>query len=376
MKILQLGKAYPPANLGGVEVTIKLITEGLRKKNVICDVLGVNDSYRTQIEDSDLGKVYREKRIMKAFSTLLSFHLIFRLKKILNRYDILHIHHPDPMSVFAAWLCQPKCKVVLHWHSDILKQKILLKLFKPLQTWILERADVIVATSPQYAEHSNDLKPYSHKTSIIPIGLDTTGLIYDEIRSSEIKTTYKDKTQVLEIGRLTYYKGYEYYIQAIDQKKDKKYYLIIIGKGDQEKALMSRIGKLNLGENVKLLGNVSDEERNAYLAACDIFVLSSIYKTEAFAIVQIEAMSMGKPIVSTIIPGSGVDWVNKNRVSGLTVPRMDSNALANAIEDIGSDPNLYSYLSVNGKERFNSYFTQEEMSNGLITIYKGLLGRS
>jgi len=368
MRILQLGKAYPPVNLGGVETTIQLITEGLHNRQIKCDVLGSNDNFKSIVDIKEFGQIYREGLLKKAFSTLFSIGLINRLRKIHKNYNIIHIHHPDPMSAIALWLVRPSSKIVLHWHSDILRQKNLLKIYRPVQSWLLKRSDVIIATSPNYAQGSADLAPYLNKVVVIPIGIDQSQLRSDGKMVDKIKETYFGKKIVLTIGRMSYYKGYEYLIEAAGLLKG-DVVLLVIGNGELEEELRSKARYLIDTGKIVFLGKVGDLERNCYLQACDLFVLSSILKTEAFAIVQIEAMALGKPVVSTEIPGSGVHWVNLNGASGITVPIKDSQRFASAITEIIENKELYGLLSVGAKNRFKQKFTQEVMIDSLLDLY-------
>lgn len=371
MRILQLGKAYPPVNLGGVESTIQLINEGLHKEKIKCDVLGVNYKFESVEEKLHFGTIYRSSLIIKLFSTLLSVSLIFKLNKIKNNYDVIHIHHPDPMSAVALWFSNSSNKVVLHWHSDILKQKYLLKLFYPIQIWLLNRADVIIATSLNYAEGSTTLIPFKNKIKIVPIGIDSSKLSIDPLKVKQILERYKNFKIILSIGRMSYYKGYEYLIDSVGLlKEDCK--ILILGGGKLAEKLKDRIPNGHHGK-IEFLGNLNDLERNCYLAACDIFVLSSIYKTEAFAIAQVEAMYFSKPVISTEIPGSGVHWVNLNNISGLTVPIKDSKSLAIAINRILDDSNLYTRLAKGASNRYLTEFTQDLMIRRLIRLYKDLI---
>lgn len=372
MKILQLGKAYPPANLGGVEVTIKLITEGLHKLGVKCDVLGVNNKYVSDNEVRNFGTIYREALIIKAFSTLFSIKLIYRLFIIRKNYDIVHIHHPDPMATFAIWLVRPKCKIIVHWHSDILRQKYLLKLFMPFQTWLLNNCNNIICTTKSYADNSTDLQSYNHKVTVIPIGIDSSKLKFDNDIVDEIKKKFHKKKIVLSIGRMSYYKGYEFLIEAVKFFKP-EINLLIIGDGELKKNLEEKVEKEKLSNQIYFLGKVDDIVRNSYLYASDIFVLSSIYKTEAFGIVQLEAMSFAKPIVSTMIPNSGVDWVNQNFISGLTVPICDSLSIANAVNLIVENSDLRIKLGKGSHDRFKNNFTQEIMTQSIFNLYTDIL---
>ena len=152
-----------------------------------------------------------------------------------------------------------------------------------------------------------------------------------------------------------------------------EYVLLIGGKGPLRKELQELIDRLGLQERVKLLGFISDSLKPAYFGACDVFCLSSTLKTEAYAIVQVEAMSLGRPIVATEIPGSGVAWVNAHQKSGLNVPIEDAQALAQAIQKICQDPELWSTYSKGSRQRFFEVFTKDEMINQLIRTYTELL---
>lgn len=368
MRILQLGKAYPPANLGGVEVVIQLLTEGLNKHGVYCDALGVNDEkeYRTEFSLYG-GKIYRTRLIIKLFSTLLSFQLITCLWRLRSKYDIIHLHSPDPMAALALFLVRPKVKLVVHWHSDILKQKFLLIFFKPILKWILNRANLILATSPNYVQGSELLMEYYSKVKILPIGIDVSVSNSERLSLQE----YQDKKIIFSLGRLAYYKGYEYLVESALNLPD-EYIILIAGHGPEYNKLNKLILDNNLSRKVKLLGKVNDYTKNRLFSSCFLFALSSIYKTEAYAIVQVEALAFGKPIVSTRIPGSGVDWVNKHEVSGLTVPIRDSKALADAIKRIGGNSQLHEEYSSNALKRYNDKFTQDKMITELINYYSEL----
>ena len=271
------------------------------------------------------------------------------------------------MVALALWLSNYKGKVVLHWHSDILKQKTLLKLYRPLQNWLIKRSDIIIGTTPKYLEESPHLKPFEDKKKIaVPIGI--RPVKYDEKTVGKIKNLYENKKIVFSLGRLVGYKGFEYLIKAANYLPD-DYIILIGGSGPLKDELKSLIDSNNLNGKVKLLGRVEDNELPAYYGACDIFVLSSIWKTEAFGIVQIEAMSCGKPVVATNIPESGVDWVNKDGFSGINVKPEDSKELAKAILDVTKSNETYERFSSQARERFNQLFTLDGMVEKCYNIY-------
>jgi len=307
---------------------------------------------------------------MKVSATMLAPAMITRLRRIATIYDIIHIHHPDPMATLALFLSGYKGKVILHWHSDIIKQKKLLKLYSPLQNWLIERADLIVGTTPVYVQHSAFLKEYQHKINYIPIGVlpiySTSSLV------EKINKDYLGKKLIFSLGRLVEYKGFEYLINAAKYLPD-SYQIIIGGKGPLKKDLEYIISENKLGDKVKLLGFLSDEEAFGYFHACDMYCLSSIQKTEAFAIVQIEAMSCGKPIITANIPESGVSWVNQHLESGLICKAKSSEDIARSISLIGDNIELYDKLSKGALSRFEKQFHRDVMINKAIQLYSEIL---
>jgi len=295
------------------------------------------------------------------------------LRKIAKQYDIIHVHHPDPMACLALFLSGYKGKVLLHWHSDILKQKVLLKAYAPLQRWLIKRADSILGTTPKYVAESPFLQAVQHKTGYIPIGVEAlqpAASLVDQVRRR-----YAGKKIIFSLGRLVSYKGYAYLIRAALELHD-DYCVVIGGKGPLQQSLAALIVELGLQHKVFLVGYIPDEEIPAYFAAANQFCLPSILKTEAFAIVQIEAMSCGKPVVSTDIPGSGVSWVNLDGESGLIAPIEDAHALAEKILQIGEDDACYQRLAAGARNRYNSCFTREEMVKVALGYYHEVLKRN
>jgi len=377
MRILQLGKFYPIR--GGVEKVMWNLTRGLSERGVHCDMLCARlpeelaDKADAGIEDPDgnfilnpQGTVFCAKAITKKAATFISPAMISWLHKHKDDYDIIHIHHPDPMAALALWLSGFRGKVVLHWHSDIVSQKFLLSLYIPLQKWLVRRADVIVGTTPSYIKASPYLAGLQDKCTYVPIGIKP--IVFSQTGADAIRNRFPGKTILLSIGRLVPYKGYSTLIRAMKFLPE-QYQLIIGGDGPLKKELEDLIDTEGLRSRVAMEGYVSDETLPDYYGACDIFILSSIMKTEAFGIVQIEAMSCGKPVVATEIPGSGVSWVNEDGVSGRNVSPGDSEALAAAAEDV---MNNYRTFSDGSRTRFNTWFTEPGMINSILKIYESL----
>lgn len=366
MKILQFGKFFPP-DVGGIENVIYEITEGLSQK-INCDVLCSNSKNKTVIEKKDKYTVIRTASLGKIFSTSISPAIICWLKKICNNYDLIHIHLPDPMASLAYFVVRPKTKLVIHWHSDIIKQKNLLIFYKPLQNWILKRANKILVTSPNLLEDSPFLKKFKEKCEIVPLFIDI-----EEFQARKVKKinfqNQNNKKIVLFVGRLVYYKGVEYLIRAM---KEVDALLLIAGDGPLRGNLEKQVKELNLSNKVIFLGRLSDEEIKYCYQICNVFVLPSIENTEAFGLVQLEAMLSSKPVVNTNLP-TGVPFVSKNQETGITVPSRDSKALAQAINTILNNPQLADEFGKNGVKRVNEIFSKEKNLEKILSIYNQVL---
>lgn len=373
MKVLQLGKFYPA--IGGLERVMLDITTGLSRRGEYCDILctALEKHDYADVRLSDRANVLRVPFIKKVAATMIAPAMIFRLRKIHREYDIIQIHHPDPMACLALFLSGYKGPVVLHWHSDILKQKYLLKLYRPLQNWLLRRAKVIVGTTPVYVKESPHLQGVQDKIQAIPIGIDE--LKPDRAQVERIRRAYPDKKIIFAVGRLVSYKGFEYLIRAASRLGD-NYVVLIAGKGERRAHLEAVIEEEGVEDRVRLLGFVEESELTAYFGACDLFCLSSVWKTEAFAIVQIEAMSCGKPVVATKIPESGVSWVNADRSSGRNVEPGNPDELARVIRHIFSNEQEYERLATGARKRYETMFRKELMINHWMTLYQNILNKT
>lgn len=381
MRILQLGKFYPIR--GGVERVMRDLTEGLSEQGISCDMLCAALT-SDPIDEKDHPHALRRKRLLvirlnpqgriivvralaKKAGTMLSPAMIKYLRKHKDEYDIIHIHHPDPMAALALRLSGYKGRVILHWHSDIVAQKTLLRLYMPLQNWLVRRAWRIVGTTPIYVKESPHLQGAQDKCTYVPIGIKS--LPQSPKDAAALRRTFAARYLILSVGRLVPYKGYSMLIDAMKHLPG-YYELFIVGEGPLHETLQQQIDEAGLGERITLAGRLEEEGEFLDLyGACDVFALSSVMKTEAFGIVQIEAMSCGKPVVSTRIPGSGVAWVNEDGVSGLTVPPRDPQALAAAIQEICEGAKSWQEYSNGAWERFSSLFTREKMIEKIQKIY-------
>lgn len=366
MNILQLGKFYPLK--GGVEKVMYSLMAGLSQHEVNCDMMcAAADGQHGTRRLNDNARLICCRSMGKIKATMISPEMIWKLRQVCSGYDIIHIHYPDPMAALALFLSGYKGRVIVHWHSDILKQRQLLKLLMPLQRWLLHRAEMVIGTTPVYLRQSPYLRDVQEKTECLPIGIDSLSPSMEGVEC--IRRRFGGRRIIFSIGRLVEYKGFKYLIDAA-RYLDDSYVVLIGGEGPLREQLQQQIIDEGLMDKVHLLGRVSQEEIADYFGACELYCLSSICRTEAFAIVQVEAMSCGKPVVATTISGSGVSWVNQSGYSGLNVEPCSSEELARAIKDVCEDPDTYNSFSRQARQRFEQQFQVQEMIKSCIKLYK------
>ena len=368
MRILQLGKFYPIR--GGVEKVMWDLTRGLAAEGYSCDMLCASYEPAKELKVIQLGENGRCIVLpcrLQASGTMICPKMIGWLRKHAAEYDIIHVHHPDPMACLALRLSGYKGRVILHWHSDILKRKAILAAYQPLQSWLIRRAEKIVGTTPVYISQSPALQTVQDKVTYCPIGIDP--VVYDPEKAAAIQARWPGKKIVYSLGRLVPYKGYTYLISAAQFLPD-DYHIVIGGTGPLQEGLQKEIDYAGLQDKVSLLGFVPDEDIAPLYGAAKVFVLSSVMKTEAFGIVQIEAMSTGTPVVATKIPESGVSWVNAHGVSGLNVEPCDPEALASAVRTICENEESYQAFSEGALARFKDLYQHDKMIKKIITVYE------
>ena len=313
LKVLQVNKVYYPFT-GGVERVVQQIAEGLADRTDM-KVLVCNENKEDITENINGVEVHRSGSFYMFGSMPLSVKFIRDLKKMSKDCDIIHFHMPFPVGDLAGLLSGYRGKIIVWWHSDVVRQKKMMLFYKPVMKLFLRRADAIIVATQGHIDGSTYLKPYEDKCVIIPFGVDPViEKKADEWVESEKNMKFeqekKDKpVRFLFVGRLVYYKGCKVLLEAFRQVKNAE--LIMIGDGVMKVELKKLAEQYEIAERVFFLGNVSDEELEENFAQCDVFVLPSIVKSEAFGLVQIEAMAYKKPVINTNLP-SGVPYVSRS----------------------------------------------------------------
>jgi hypothetical protein len=148
------------------------LAEGLHEAGVAVEVLCANQGLVTVHERAAAGyRVSRAGSWGRLLATSVSSALVVQLLRRRLPYDEVPVHMPDPMAAAAIWHARRSARLVVHWHSDIVRQRRGLELYKPLQDWLMARADAVIATCDAYARASDALAPWLGKVTVVPIGL-------------------------------------------------------------------------------------------------------------------------------------------------------------------------------------------------------------
>jgi rhamnosyl/mannosyltransferase len=371
MRVLQLGKYYEP-HVGGIETHLRLLAHGLTERGLDVEIL-VHGSGTKTVHDTVGGiHVTRVGALGRLFSTELSPSLVTELGR---EYDVLHLHTPHPMAMFAYLAARkPAHSLVVTHHSDIVRQARIRSILQPLFRAVLSRADLIITTSQRYLDSSDELKPYRSKVRVVPYGIDLKQFSPSlrQLGSAQaIRANYGDRI-VVATGRLIYYKGFEVLLDAM---KMVRAHLLLIGDGPLRSTLEDRARRNGVKERVTFLGAVPNHDLGQFYGAGDVFALPSIARSEAFGIVQIEALASSLPVVNTALQ-SGVPEVSIHGVTGLTVPPNDAGALAEALNRLLDDVKLARHFGTTGRQRALERFTSDRMVEETLGIYREVTASS
>lgn len=359
LKILEVNKAYFP-HIGGIETLVKQYSEELGQFDTQVRTLVCCDNRGGSIRERVNGvPVIRAANFGTYFSCPISTQFVKQFRRLSQKADVIHIHMPFPLADFAMLLSGFKGKVVLSWHSDIVKQKKLLTLYKPLLKYLLNRADMIFVATEGHIDGSDFLPEYREKCRILPYGITVEDYLnIDRKPILTEKLTDKNSVKVFFTGRLVYYKGVDVLLKAFRLVNGCE--LFIAGTGELEAELKAYAKEHNMEDKVHFLGFLPDDELKQAYADCDIFVLPSVAKSEAFGIVQLEAMVYGKPVINTLLP-SGVPHVSIHKKTGLTVPPSDFESLSAAILALARNRELREEYGKNAADRVMENFNEKDI---------------
>jgi len=372
MKVALVNKLYYPV-IGGVENHVRdlavFLPQEVERKVLVC----AEKRGPRRTEQIEGVEVVKAASLGTYFSSPLPLGFRRELRVLSRWADLFHFHFPFPPGELAFLASGIKKPLVVTYHSDIVRQKALLKVYHPFLVKFLRRADVIIATSPRYIETSPYLSVFKEKCRVIPLGIDTTEFEPDA-ELEELIALVKSEVGApfaLFAGRLIYYKGVEYLIRAFNEVPE-PWKLVIIGSGPLKDELVELSRETGLQGRVLFYGPQPRRRLIAFYHACEFFVLPSVERSEAFGIVQLEAQACGKPVISTEL-GTGTSFANLNGVTGIVVPPRDVEALGSAMLKLVNNEKLRSELGKNASARVMKEFDVRVMAAQVAELYREVL---
>ncbi|TNB89595.1 glycosyltransferase [Pseudomonas sp. Fig-3] len=368
MRVLHFYKTYLPDSMGGIEQVIFQLCDS-------SDRLGIDNTVLTLSNDPAPGpisirqhKVHQARMEFQLASTGFSYSVFKKFRELAAEADVINYHFPWPFMDLVHFCSSVKKPYVVTYHSDIIRQRHLLKLYRPLMRRFLNGADRIVAASPNYVHTSDVLKEYRDKTQVITYGLNKASYPQrDAERIAQWKTKLGERF-FLFVGVMRYYKGLHILLDAL---KGVDYPVVIVGAGPLEKELHAQAQALGL-RNLHFLGRLGDEDKVALLELSYAIVFPSHLRSEAFGISLLEGAMYGKPMISSEI-GTGTSYINIHNETGLVVPPSNPEAFREAMRTLWDNPAQAREMGIRAEERYRQLFTSEEMGRKWLQLYEALL---
>ncbi|RSZ56786.1 glycosyltransferase [Massilia atriviolacea] len=370
MRVLHFYKTYFPESVGGVEQVIRQMCVGTGRLGVRNEVLTLTRQKEKRDVEFEGHKVRLLPLDFEISSTGFSLAAFGELARMAQEADVVHYHFPWPFMDLAHFMSRIKKPSLVTYHSDIVRQKQLLRLYQPLKQRFLQSVDTIVATSPNYMASSAVLDRYRDKTRVITYGLDKT--IYpepDQARMDKWRARIGERF-FLFVGVLRYYKGLHILLDAV---ANTDYPVVIVGAGPIETELKAHAERLGL-THVLFVGALDEADKVALLTLCYAMVFPSHLRSEAFGISLLEGAMYGKPMISSEI-GTGTTYINIDAETGLVVPPSDPQAFGEAMRTLWDNPELAQAMGKRAEARYWELFTAEQMAKSYTALYQELVAR-
>lgn len=368
MHILHIYKDYPPV-MGGIEHHIAMLAQGLVRSGHQATVLVTNTTPETTTTEEAGVQVIRAGRDLHLASTPFSLGMAIMARTV--QPDVVHLHMPYPPGDVVARAVPGAPPLVVSYHSDVVRQQQLLRIYRPLLERTLEHARAILVASEPYVKSSPFLQPQQAKCHIVPYGIDLQHFsTFDGATVAELRQRHPGPL-ILAVGVLRYYKGLHLLIEAMQQVPAT---LLIVGGGPEEARLRAQVARLELQDRVIFAGRISDRDLPAYYHAADVFALSSHLRAEAFGIVLLEAMAAGLPLVTTELH-TGTSVVNQHGRTGFVVSPGSASNLGRALAVLVANPDLRARMGQAARASVVAHYTAERMVERVMEVYQRIGNR-
>ena len=369
MRVLHAYRTYFPDTQGGVEETIRQICLNTRSEGVESRVLCLSPQSAPAVLAREEADVHRLPSHLEVASCTMSLAAPAAMRRLSRWADVVHYHFPWPFADMLHFGVGVRPPAVLTYHSDIVRQRLLEPVYRPLMNRFLGAMSRIACTSPNYLASSPVLPHFADKVDVVPIGLSPEA--YPVVGEEMMQATGAKFGAgfFLYLGVLRYYKSVHALLDAI---AGAPFRVVIAGEGPEGPSLRRQAERLRL-DNVTFAGRVSDETKVALLRLCRALVFPSAMRSEAFGVTLLEAAMQSRPMISTE-QGTGTSYVNLHDTTGLVVPPNDPSALRHAMQRLHADSSLATKMGKQARHRFDAEFTGERMGQRYARIYRNVAG--
>ena len=365
MRVLHFFKTYLPDSVGGIEQVIYQLCQSGIAHGIQSEVLTLSaNPHPLEVMVAD-HKVHRARLDIQLASTGFSYSVLQRFRELAAQADVINYHFPWPFMDLVHFTARINKPTVVTYHSDIVRQKHLLRLYSPLMRRFLGQADRIVAASPNYLATSEVLKHYRNKTVVVPYGLDKSSYPVPTNTCVEGWRQRFGERFFLFVGVMRYYKGLHILLEAA---QGSGYPIVIVGAGPLEQELREQAAALGL-HHVHFVGRLGEEDKVALLQLCEAILFPSHLRSEAFGISLLEGAMYGKPMISSEI-GTGTSFINIHNETGLVVPPSDPLAFRAAMRTLWDNPLQAQAMGQKAALRYEQLFTAEQMGRQMAKIYR------
>lgn len=362
-RLVQIGKFYPP-EWGGIETFAKNLADGIAARGIASEAV-VFTRAATGVEHVGDVRIDRSHAGRTVSSQPISIPWLFRAIRRAQGADVVLIHYPNVLAIAAVPFLR-SARIVTYWHSDVINKGMMGRIVGIAERYLLRQSDLVLASTRAYAEASPRLRAVAEKTQVLAIGIDdVTGLERQQLPAPIAGFVGDRGRLILAVGRLVRYKGFDVLVRAAaTMPADTR--IVIVGSGPERAALETMIDELGVRDRVLLAGRQDDASLQALFQAASVYAMSSVERSEAYAIVQVEAMAHGIPIVATDIPGSGVPEVSGHGETGALVAVGDAVALGRALIEVMDHPD--DMLRKRARARFEARFTTARMVDDAVCM--------
>ena len=377
MRIAQVSPWFSP-HFGGVESHVRSLSRELaRRGHEVTVVTSQHDRTLSAEETVDGFRVVRVRPRFIFMQTPITPRMRGSLRAL--SADVVHAHSPPPLASHYAGAVASERGIpyVVTYHCDVELPSafgsVVESIYRrSLGADTLRNANQVIVTTRTYAATSRAIWRYN--PSVIPNAVDHRRFRPD-VDGSAVRAKLRIPPEVpivLLVGRIVPHKGVEHFVEAARYVPDARF--LVAGGGSSLDAMKRLALSMGVEDRVRFLGRISDDRLPEVYAACDVFVLPSVSRLEAFGIVALEAMSTGKPVIVADIPG--VREIIEDGRDGLLADPVNPRDLAEKIRRLLSDPEGRQTMGARGREKVLESFSIERVTDRIEAVYRAILDGS